>query len=87
MDYPIETLDAAHRHSSNHREALQQSHVCGCFYCCSTLSAAEVEEWLDDEDGTALCPRCGIDSVIGSKSGYPVSDQHFLKAMHQRWFT
>ena len=54
---------------------------------CSMLFAADVEEWLDDEGGTALCPHCGVDSVIGSMSGYPVSDPQFLKAMYKRWFT
>jgi len=35
--------------------------------------------------GTALCPHCGVDSVIGSAAGFPLTDE-FLKAMHQEWF-
>jgi hypothetical protein len=34
---------------------------------------------------TAICPRCGIDSVIGDESGYPVT-REFLAAMKAHWF-
>lgn len=34
---------------------------------------------------TALCPRCGIDSVIGSPSGYPVTPE-FLGRTREHWF-
>jgi hypothetical protein len=51
---------------------------------------SEIEEWVDaDEQGigqTALCPNCGIDSVIGSKSGYPTTKE-FLQAMGEHWFS
>jgi hypothetical protein len=86
MSYPRDILDAAHKHSSCHRDELDRSAVCGCFYCCETCAPAEIEDWCDDED-TALCPTCGIDSVIGSASGYPVAEQPFLKSMHERWFS
>ena len=39
----------------------------------------------DGEEVTAICPHCGVDSVIGEKSGFPIT-QEFLKAMHKRWF-
>jgi hypothetical protein len=86
MAYPRDVLDAAHKHSSNHRDEIERSAVCGCFYCQQTFAAAEIENWWDD-GSTAECPNCGIDSVIGSASGYPVADPPFLEAMHQRWFS
>jgi hypothetical protein len=43
-----------------------------------------IKEWTDDSQ-TALCPTCGIDSVIGDESGFPITD-HFLEAMEARWF-
>lgn len=85
MNHSRAALDAAHRRSTHHRKELEQSEVCGCFYCLATFVAREVEEWIDD-DGTALCPRCGVDSVLGSASGYPAGDPQFLEAMHARWF-
>jgi hypothetical protein len=45
---------------------------------------SEIEEWTD-EGKTAMCPRCGIDSVIGSASGFPMSS-NFLRQMHSHWF-
>ena len=75
---------AAHKHSSNHREELLSSDVCGCFYCLEIYSPHEIEEWVD-EGKCALCAKCGIDSVIGSASNYPITGD-FLKKMNQYWF-
>jgi hypothetical protein len=79
----------AHKHSSNHREELKKSDLCGCFYCLEIYSPAEIEDWIDeDENGTgtcALCAKCGIDSVIGSASSYPITKE-FLGKMHLHWF-
>jgi hypothetical protein len=75
---------SAHEWSSYHCEILRESEVCGCFYCLEIFPPSEIEEWTDDED-TALCPKCGIDSVIGSVSGYPI-EREFLKKMHDHWF-
>lgn len=76
----------AHAHTVRHRQELEASGVAGCFYCCANFSPAEIEVWVDNDD-CALCPCCGIDSVIGDASGYPVADKTFLKEMHQQWFS
>lgn len=86
MRFPNETLDAAHRHSANHKAELARSEVCGCFFCENALAVKDIEEWVDDESATALCPHCGVDAVIGSASGFPVSDAKFIRAMRERWF-
>jgi hypothetical protein len=87
MIYGRDLLDAAHQHSSRHRDQVESSAACGCFYCLETFKPAEIEEWLAEGSGTARCPRCAIDSVLGSASGYPVTDPAFLSAMHERWFS
>jgi hypothetical protein len=74
----------AHEYSANHRSQVEASDVCGCFYCTLTFKPSEIKEWVDRDD-TALCPHCGIDAVIGSKSGAPLT-QEFLSEMRQRWF-
>jgi len=76
---------AAHEHSSRHRAELKASDRCGCFYCLAIFAPTEIESWLEEGDGTALCPRCSIDSVIGSASGYPVT-RELLGRMHSHWF-
>ena len=79
----------AHKVSSNHREQIEQSDLCGCFYCLSIYPPSEILDWCDESHDlvavTALCPKCGIDSVIGSASGYPVTKE-FLKKMTTHWF-
>jgi hypothetical protein len=65
-------------------ETLKESSVCGCFYCLEVFPPGKIEDWTDNDD-TALCPKCGIDSVIGSVSGYPI-ERKFLKKMHDQWF-
>ena len=82
-------LKAAHRHSANHRADVLSSPSCGCFYCLAVFGPSEIQDWVDagaDGIGTkALCPRCGIDSVIGSNAGV-VLDESFLSQMHEYWF-
>ena len=81
----------AHRYSNNHMEKLKKDKLCGCFYCLKIFSPCEIDEWIIDDNpcdkyGTAICPYCGIDSVIGESSGYPITED-FLRKMNQHWFS
>jgi hypothetical protein len=81
-------VELAHRWSSHHREELFTSEQCGCFYCLDIFPVEAIDDWTDSVDGvgqTALCPRCGVDSVIGSVAGFPI-ERWFLERMRQRWF-
>ena len=75
----------AHQFSVNNRKQLEQSSVCGCFYCGKIFNPNEITEWIPEKSGTALCPYCGIDSVIGEASGFQITEQ-LLKEMNQYWF-
>lgn len=75
---------AAHKMSSCHRKLLSESTKCGCFYCLSIFDYEKIIEWIDYDD-TAMCPSCGIDSVIGSASGYSITEA-FLSTMRKYWF-
>lgn len=79
---------AAHKYSSNHRKQIVTSELCGCFYCIKVYPPSEVMEWVDEDKvgQTALCPYCGIDSVIGSASGVSL-DKQFLTEMYKVWFS
>jgi hypothetical protein len=81
---PQDSIVAAHRHSSRHREELERGARCGCFYCLAIFPPAEIRVWIDDQS-TAMCPRCSIDSVIGEASGFPI-EREFLAAMRRHWF-
>ena len=79
----------AHKRSSIHRESLLLVEFCGCFHCCEIFSPSLIVEWVDEDDNgvgqTAMCPKCGIDSVIEVEAS---SDEVrlFLKTMNQHWF-
>ena len=77
-------FERAHTHCTNNRAELDASSQCGCFYCLSIFPASEITEWTD-EGRTAICPKCPVDSVIGSASGYPITIE-FLQRMHDNWF-
>ena len=75
---------SAHQFSVNNRKQLEQSAICGCFYCGKIFNPNEITEWIPEKSGTALCPYCGIDSVIGEASGFQITEQ-LLKEMSQYW--
>lgn len=80
MDIPDHI--AAHKHCANNRHEIIASEKCGCFHCIAVFESSEVKLWFDE---MAFCPRCGIDSVIGSASGYPLT-REFLSQMNAHWF-
>jgi hypothetical protein len=75
----------AHKYSSNHQKNIINDKTCGCFYCLKTFPPSQIEVWINDIEGTALCPNCGIDSVIGESSGFPITHE-FLEKMKKYWF-
>lgn len=76
----------AHKHSTNHRAEIEASKICGCFYCLQTFAPSQIKEWIkNDAEEFAMCPSCGIDSVIGDASGIAITDD-FLKEMNKYWF-
>jgi hypothetical protein len=83
-------LKAVHKFSSNHRAAIMTGRTAGCFHCEKTFLPREtgVKEWIDwtDTGKTALCPFCGIDSVISSADVPEITDPEFLRRMRKHWF-
>ncbi len=76
----------AHEYCTSNKESIMKSELCGCFYCLAIFAPSEIFEWIPNKNGdTAVCPRCDIDSVIGSASGFPIK-KDFLDKMKQHWF-
>lgn len=80
----------AYKFSSNNMPALRKDTLCGYFYCQAIFSPSEIDEYIEDnnpcdKDGTTLCPYCGVDSVIGASSSFPITEE-FLHWMYRRWF-
>ena len=80
----------AHWYSSSNQPQLSKGEKCGCFYCQKIFDSKEIIDYITEDNdcdrgGTAICPYCEIDSVIGESSGYPITEE-FLIAMNKKWF-
>lgn len=75
---------AAKVHASKHRVEVQASARCGCFFCFRQFPPSSIKAWTEANQ-TALCPHCGVDSVIGNASPYQLDDK-FLRRMHGQFF-
>lgn len=51
----------------------------GCYSCLETFDPKEITGWTDKKE-TALCPKCGIDSVV------PETDKVLLESGRNLWF-
>lgn len=85
--YTNSQLISAHSCSKGNRDMLMRSVSCGCFYCETLFFAQDIKEWVKENDGqyTAICPYCGIDSIIGDDSVKPLNKE-FLHEMKKYWF-
>lgn len=76
-------------HSTFRNEAqILNSKTCGCFCCLNIFKPEEVTKWCDNDGRgapTALCPYCGIDSVIGDACGVSVTPP-LLELMNAQFF-
>jgi len=79
----------AHQHTEFQKEILI-SEKAGCFYCLEIFSPDEIDDWHGEKckeyEPLALCPKCGIDSIIGDESGFPIEPE-FLSKMKDFWFS
>lgn len=81
-----ETHIEAHKLSINNKAILLESKRCGCFYCEKIFEPDKINEWVTDKlDDTAVCPFCGIDSVIPETEEIKL-DEELLKKMRDHWF-
>jgi len=81
--------DMKSAHKNQNRSQTLESESCGCFYCLEIFPPSEIDTWSDEDEmgiaQVAWCPKCGIDAVIASKSGFPINKE-FLCKMNAYWF-
>ena len=83
--YTEEYLILTHKACYSHKDTILSSSLCGCFYCKQTFYPTEIEDWIDEQMGeSALCPKCGIDSVIDDR--FPITNERFLEEMNRYFF-
>lgn len=85
--YTKEVWEQVTELTMHNKETLLASTWAGCYCCLKVYPATTIDEYVDLEEDTALCPECGVDYVIGDATGYPVTDKEFLEAMHHHGFT
>lgn len=71
------------KYSIKNKKEILNSTVCGCYYCESMFSPKEIVNWIDNQE-TAVCPKCNVDSVIGD-SLFNI-DKEFLEKAGEYWF-
>ena len=75
---------------TEYQQEILESEICGCFACLETFGPGEINQWhgegIDGVEPLAFCPRCSIDAVIGSASGFPITES-FLRKMKDFWFS
>lgn len=64
--------------NTHHRQSGIRASRCGCFYCLQIFNGHEIVEWVDD-GLTALCPFCGIDSVISEYERYTITPEELAR--------
>lgn len=80
----IKQLIKLHKCAIYNRKDIQQSDTCGCFYCKNIFYAGDITEWTDNGE-TAICPHCGVDSVICNKKDYIVTEED-LNMLNRYYF-
>ena len=79
----IEKIISLHKECTYNKDELMRIESlgmdCSCFYCGKRFNPKEIKEWTD-EGQTALCPYCGVDSVI------PNPTEENLKELHKYYF-
>ncbi len=78
-------MKALHDKCSENRELLTQAPRAACFYCRSRFHPSTITEWIGLR-ARALCPICGIDSVLPDTDAEPITDA-MLVDMNRYWFS
>lgn len=51
--------------SYENQKDILSSKICGCYFCLNVYESKLVKDYVKDKNGfTAICPKCGIDSVV-----------------------
>jgi hypothetical protein len=71
---PVSSVDAylLREHTRANRAEIERSDVCGCIYCEQLYRPAEIAGWAGE---TAVCPRCGRKTVVGSGAGITLTHE------------
>jgi len=78
-----EYIRKAPMYAFKNREAVLQSQVCGCYNCLEVIQVEDIDLWTDDDE-TALCPKCTMDTLLPESLGCPL-DTTSLMEIRDHW--
>lgn len=64
------------KHTRRNFREVTSSASCGCLSCARIFAPTTIVEWVE-HCNTAVCPYCEEKTVIGSASGFPITDEFF----------
>lgn len=77
-------IKKAPMYSFKNKEAVSASQICGCYNCLNIINTNDIEFWTDDDE-TALCPNCTLDTLI-AESFQVQLDKETLQKIRDHWF-
>lgn len=86
MQEKSQDLARIHKLCFGNEERIKTSQLAGCFdVCLAIFPVNEINEWLDDRpQRTALCPRCGFDTVLADDGSFELS-LDLLRGLNARY--
>ena len=83
--YSIAELEYIHSITIfNRKYMILENHPCGCFNCLKLFTDKSIKRWIDDNT-TAICPFCSVDSVLYQNDQYPLT-MNLMRQMYKRYF-
>ena len=58
----VSNIEAA-MSSFHNKEAIKNAKMVSCYFCCNVYPSSRIKHFVDG-GATAICPICGIDSVL-----------------------
>lgn len=77
-------IKEVHKYSIYNMDQAEASKKAGCYHCLAEFEPSAIKS-LTDDDRTALCPKCGIDSVLFDASLYEINQTTLIK-LKKYWF-
>lgn len=79
-----EYIRKAPMYAFKNKQAIETSQICGCYNCLNIINVKDIEFWTDDDE-TALCPNCTLDTLIAESFNVPL-DKETLGKIRNHWF-
>ncbi len=73
-----------HSYCSHNKVLIEKSTICYCIHCKKEISPSKISKYIDNNQ-TALCPYCGIDSVIPNNINEELNNE-IIEMMNKYWF-